>query len=120
LRLMIEAKGGQQGSACVAGAVDLYDYDPFNNRAGVGILIDPASQGKSYAMQSLALIQEYAFGFLNIHQLFAYIATSNEKSYKLFRNSGYQMVGTLKDWKREGDMYADIYLMQLLRNGKSK
>ncbi|MBP1616202.1 MAG: family acetyltransferase [Bacteroidetes bacterium] len=119
LRLMIETKD-EKKKHIVVGAVDLYEYDPFNNRAGIGILIDPASQGKKYAIQSLVLMEEYAFDFLGIHQLFAYIAVSNEKSYNLFQNSGYQMVGTLKEWKREGDEYVDIYLMQLLRNGKSK
>lgn len=119
LRLMVELKS-EQDSPIVVGAVDLYEYDPFNNRAGIGILIDPRSQGKKYAFQTLSLIKEYAFGFLNIHQLFAYIAVNNEKSYNLFQNSGYQMVGTLKEWKREGDEYVDIYLMQLLGNGKSE
>jgi diamine N-acetyltransferase len=119
LRLMIETKG-KKGKQIVVGAVDLYEYDPFNNRAGIGILIDPDSQGRKFAIQSLALIEEYAFNFLNLHQLFAYIAVSNDKSYNLFQKSGYQMVGTLQEWKREGSGYVDVYLMQLLRNGKSK
>lgn len=42
LRLMIELKAEN----LVIGSVDLFEYDPHNNRAGIGILIDDAYQRK--------------------------------------------------------------------------
>ncbi len=116
LRLMIELKAEN----LVIGSVDLFEYDPHNNRAGIGILIDDAYQRKNYATEALQLVEKYAFDFLDIHQLFAYIAVENEKSYGLFQKLGYNLVGTLKDWRRHKDKYQDVYLMQLVRDGKSE
>ncbi len=45
LRLIVELKE----SAEPAGAVDLYDFDPFNRRAGVGILIDKKFRKQGWA-----------------------------------------------------------------------
>lgn len=117
LRLMIEIKNE---TSKPVGAVDLYEYDPHNNRAGIGILIDAEKRERNYATEALKLVEEYAFGFLDIHQLFAYIAIDNKKSYGLFLKAGYQLIGILKDWKREKHHYNDVYLMQLIRDGKSK
>jgi len=115
--LMIESK---EENSKLVGAIDLYEFDPHNNRAGIGILIDGSCQGKTYASQSLTLLEEYAFDFLGIHQLFAYIAVENEKSFHLFQKAGYSLAGTLKQWKKEKHRYKDVYLMQLIRNGKSE
>lgn len=113
LRLMIEAKNE---NSKLVGTLDLYEYDPHNSRAGIGILIDEPSREQGYASQTLQVAQEYAFHFLNIHQLFAYIAVDNEKSYALFQKAGYSLVGTLKQWKKEGQRFKDVYLMQLIKN----
>ena len=42
LRFIIESK--QDGN--VVGIIDLFDFDPFNNRAAVGILVDRNMQNK--------------------------------------------------------------------------
>ena len=48
------------------GLADLFDFDPHNSRAAIGILIDTPFQKKGYAKQALALLEEYAFSFLKI------------------------------------------------------
>jgi hypothetical protein len=44
------------------GSIDLFDFDHFHGRAGVGILIaDPADRKKGYASAALACLVNYAF-----------------------------------------------------------
>lgn len=112
LRLMICLTENNQ----TIGTVDLYDIDVHNQRAGVGILIDESFRQKSYATQALELIEEYAFKFLFLHQLYAYISVSNEKSINLFKKAKYKEVGVLKDWLQRVDSFEDVLLLQLLYN----
>lgn len=96
------------------GTIDLYDYDVRNGRAGIGILIDKAYRNKHYASQTLELMKRYAFDFLRLHQLYAYISVSNYSSLKLFENAGYQHAGTLKEWVQENDKFEDVLIVQLI------
>ncbi|MFA7105384.1 MAG: GNAT family N-acetyltransferase, partial [Dysgonamonadaceae bacterium] len=59
-RFIVELKSSKQS----IGTIDLYDFDPFHKRAGVGILVDKKFQGKGLGSQILTLLEEYAFGFL--------------------------------------------------------
>ena len=110
LRLMIVKKDNGES----AGTVDLYDFDPMNMRAGVGILIDEAYRGKGVGKQALHLINDYAFDFLMLKQLFAYVPKPNEISLKLFSQSGYSNTACLKKWIKTGKGFEDVFLMQLI------
>lgn len=98
------------------GTLDLYDIDAHNRRAGIGILIDENYRQKHYATQALELMEEYAFKFLYLHQLYAYISITNEKSINLFEKAGYRKVGVLKDWVQRGESFEDVQLMQILND----
>ena len=65
LRLMIDDTAGE-----TIGAIDLFDFEPQHERAGVGILVyDPAQRGKGYGAEALALLEEYARTVLRLRQL---------------------------------------------------
>lgn len=112
LRLMVEEKHTHE----VIGIADLFDYDPFHRKAAVGVLIAPSLQRRGWGKQVLGLLSDYAFGFLGIHMLFAHVPVSNTASVALFKSSGYQTCGTLKDWLRVGDRYEDALLLQLIHS----
>lgn len=111
LRLMVELK--ESGEAI--GTIDLYDFDPFHRRAGVGILIDKRCRKKGYGLQSLMLLETYAFRFLNFKQLYAFIPVNNPVSFQLFTKAGYIPAGTLKEWLSAGDSFDDVQVMQKIR-----
>lgn len=110
LRLMIAL----QSTGESIGTIDLYDFDPMNARAGVGILIDSRFRRQGYARHTLLLIKEYAFHFLGINQLYAYIGIKNQPSAALFRGCGFEDAGLLRSWTKAGKSWEDVYLMQLL------
>ena len=63
-RLIIETPEGLP-----VGALDLFDLDPVNLRAGVGILIhDTAQRGKGYAADAVETVCSYARDMLHLHQ----------------------------------------------------
>lgn len=112
LRLMIDLVEEK----VTIGTIDLYDIDAHNRRAGIGILIDDGYRRRGFAKQALELMSNYAFDFLYLHQIYAYIAQSNTNSISLFEKAGYQSVGILKDWLQRGEEFEDVYLSQLLND----
>jgi len=96
------------------GTIDLYDFDPVNLRAGVGILIDTVYRKKGIGQQALHLLQDYAFDFLLLKQLFAYIPKQNEISLKLFSKAGYSNTACLKEWIKTNNGFEDVHVVQLL------
>lgn len=104
LRLIIELKE----TRAAVGTIDLYDFDPHHRRAGIGILIDAAHQRKGYAKNALKLIFDYAFSFLNLHQLYATIPVTNTPSLCLFEQCGFETMGILKDWLFTTHGFTDV------------
>ena len=101
------------------GLIDLFDFDPKNNRAGVGIVIQNNKNRKqNIGSEALGLLIEYAFCNLNLHQLYANIGTENVASIALFTKFGFEMIGVKKDWTFVNGIYKDEAVFQLI-NTKS-
>ena len=97
------------------GLVDLFDFDPKNNRAGVGIVIQGNEhRNQNIGSEAVALLIEYAFSNLNLHQLFANIGTENVASTALFTKFGFEMIGVKKEWTLVNGKYKDEAIFQLL------
>jgi len=70
------------------GLIDLFDFDPRNKRAGIGILISNIEdRNLGYGSQALETLVDYAFKVLNLHQLYCNIIADNQKSIQLFSKS---------------------------------
>ena len=101
----------------VIGLIDLFEFDPLNNRAGIGIVIQNEHDRKQgFGKEALELLIKYAFTKLNLHQLFANIGTKNKSSLQLFTTFGFQKSGIKKDWNLVNGNYQDEAIYQLLNN----
>lgn len=98
------------------GFIDLYDFDPKNKRAGLGILILEDYQSKGYGTEALELMLDYAFDVLDLHQLYATIIEENTHSLKLFKSFGFEMIGLKKDWRFNSGCFQSEYLLQKIKN----
>ena len=95
------------------GAIDLFDYDPFHRKAGIGILISKEEdRKKGYASSALNLLLEYVFNILCLHQVYCNISADNEKSLALFKKHGFDIIGKKKDWIFSGKNWIDEYMLQ--------
>jgi diamine N-acetyltransferase len=112
-RLMIDLE--TPSSQVTIGTIDIFDFDPVNQRAGVGILIaEKKYRGQGVGKSALINLKTYAFEFLQLHQLYCNIRADNEVSLQLFKGCGFQIVGKKLDWIRSGNIYHDEYLLQLI------
>lgn len=103
-----------EASGVAVGLFDLYDFDPHNRRAGVGVLVDPEWQGRGYCRRMLALGADYAGRFIGMRQIWAVVPADNVRSLAAFRSSGFTDCGRLCSWLRRGGEYADAIMMQYL------
>ena len=97
------------------GTIDLFDFDPFHNRAGTGILIaNKDYRRKGYASMSLSCLINYCFKTLQLHQLYCNILENNPESMNLFKKHGFLQTGIKEEWVKSSDGYMNEHLFQLI------
>ncbi|TAJ09317.1 N-acetyltransferase [Marinilabiliaceae bacterium JC017] len=94
------------------GLIDLFDFDPFHNRGGIGIIIHENYRGKGWAFKALETFILYCFEHLGLHQLYANISENNTPSIKLFESCGFEITGRKKQWRKTPQGYLDELLLQ--------
>ncbi len=98
--------------SCI-GFIDLFDFDPKNARAGMGIVIsNPEDRNKGVGAEAISLLCEYAFSTLHLHQLYANILEDNKASISLFSKLGFEAIGTKKEWVRTRDGFKNEIMYQ--------
>ena len=113
LRLAICLNNSDQA----VGLIDLFDFDPTNNRAGVGIIVHQENnRNNGIGSEALQLLINYSFAHLQLNQLFANIATENEISIGLFTKFGFNLIGIKKQWNKVNSLYKDEALYQLINS----
>jgi len=101
----------------VVGLIDLFDFNPTNRRAGIGILIlNKEQRGKGYGKEALKLVMKYGQTHLHLHQLYASINEDNSNSIDLFTKAGFKYIGQRKDWTlingtfKNENLYQHLYV----------
>jgi diamine N-acetyltransferase len=113
LRLMIDYTQGENVET--VGAIDLFDFDPMHQRAGIGILIgNRSSMNRGFASDALGLLIKYAFTVLQLHQLYCDIDSDNTISIKLFEKFGFRISGEKKDWHKSPEGWKSVFMLQLI------
>lgn len=97
VRLIIES------SSETVGCIDLFDFDPRNRRAAIGMYIAPQYREKGIGREAVRLLEQYAFGFLQLRIIYAVISTHNIACTALYRQAGYVPSSLLPSWTLEGD-----------------
>lgn len=101
------------------GTIDIFDFDAFHLRAGLGILIaNEEYRRKGYATMALTCLVDYCFKTLQLHQLYCNIVANNYESIDLFKKTGFVETGVKKDWIKTSDGYIDEHMFQLINQKK--
>jgi len=112
LRLCICSKDRE-----TVGLIDLFDFDPKNRRAGIGIVVLEADKrNKGIGKEAIELLCKYAFSVLNLRQLFANVGEDNKASIHLFKKIGFEIVGVKKDWILSEGTFKNEILLQKINN----
>jgi len=112
LRLMIDHISDKQ----TIGTIDVFDFDAYHKRAGIGILIGKENfRRKGYATMALTCLIDYCFKTLLVHQLYCNILENNCESIDLFKKIGFIETGKKKDWIRTNEGYLSEIMYQLVK-----
>ena len=99
------------------GLIDLFDFDPKNHRAGVGLVIlKEEERNKGVGSEAVLLVCDYVFSVLELRQLFANVVEDNRASVHLFEKLGFEKVGVKKDWIFSKGLYKNEILFQKLNH----
>lgn len=97
------------------GTIDLYDFEPYHLRAGIGILIgEKRFRKQGLAFEALQTAIQYSFEIIGLKQLYCTIDTTNIESINLFSGIGFIPAGTLKQWNRTAGIWNDEVFLQLI------
>lgn len=103
---------GDNGAA--VSCVDLYDYDPYNHRAAVGLLVDAAQRNQGYGRATLRSLADYCRDHLQLHQLYATIALDNHACRCAFEYAGFEQCGLFDEWQWSPQGWKDCVMLALL------
>ena len=117
LRLMIDLHESRPEPITI-GSIDLFDFDPFHLRAGVGILIREEFRNQGFARETLEILIRYAFTLLQLHQLYCNVSAGNKPSCALFESLGFTSCGVKKEWINEGEKWQDEITFQLINKNE--
>ncbi len=112
MRLILELVSDK--STEVVGIVDVFDFEPYHNRAGVGIIIHKSYREQGLAKKALSLLTNYLFTTWGVHQLWAIVATNNLPSIALFEGCNFEKIGIKRDWLKVGSGYQDAVEFQII------
>ena len=96
------------------GTVDFLNFNPIHNRAELGVFIAEKYQGQGLASETMKIVNNYAANGLGLRQLYVYVPEDNAASLAMIRHSGFQEVGILQNWIKQGRTYHNAILLQHL------
>ncbi len=108
LRLAICDKKGT-----LMGLIDLFDFDPKNQRIGLGIVIlKQKNRNQGVGAEAIDLVTSFAFSSLQVRQVYANVLEDNMASIHLFKKKGFSQTGIKKEWMRSDGQFKNEYLFQ--------
>jgi len=94
------------------GAVDLYEFNARDQRAGIGVLVQPEARGQGIAARALDIALRHAEQALLLHSVHAEVHADHPGSLALFRRAGFDEMGRYSDWTRTTEGWKDVVLFQ--------
>lgn len=99
----------------VIGISGLHKIKYLQRNAEVSIFIGEKSfRNRGIATKTMKMLEDYAFGCLQMHRIYAYVFADNEPSVLFFNKCGWAKEGILKDASYWNGQYRDVLLFSML------
>lgn len=96
----------------VVGLIGYNHIDYINRNAEIFIFIgDEKYRGKGIGTQALQKIINFSKNNLNLHMIYLYVFSNNEKAINLYKSLEFQSDGILRESKYVEGKYIDILIM---------
>lgn len=97
LRLVAEVDGQ------TVGCIDLFDFDPRNRRAAIGMYVAPEMRGQGLGRAMVQELEAYVCSILHLRTIYAVIALGNVACSAIYRSLSYHPSSPLPHWTLEDD-----------------
>ena len=116
-----QGKGGYLFVTCLleddrpVGNIGLFDVDPYNGGAGLGITIaSEGDRGRGLGSDALAALLGFAFGQLRLERVWLDVYDINPGARRVYERSGFVYEGTLRRAVFREGSYLDVIRMAIL------
>lgn len=99
----------------LVGIVELMYMNPIHRNVEFQIIIDPAFQGRGFAVPATRLALDYAFRVLNMHKVYLFVDTTNKAAIHIYKKIGFVMESTLKESFFVEGNYHDAFIMSMFQ-----
>lgn len=100
----------------LVGIVDLDFIDLKHRNCEIMIIIKPEFSGNGFAKFAFKEATKYAFEVLNMHKVYLYVDTENEKAVKIYEKQGFKTEGVLREHFYAKGKYRDAAFMSILKS----
>jgi diamine N-acetyltransferase len=80
------------------------------------IIGDRSAWGKGYGTETIHLLLDYAFGYLNFHRVSIGVVGSNEQALRFYEKVGFKKEGIQRDGYFYRHAYQDFVMMSILED----
>jgi diamine N-acetyltransferase len=97
------------------GSTGLHNIDHFNRTADFGIVIgEKDCWGKGYGTEVTALVLDYGFTSLGLHNVMLSAYSHNERGIRAYTRAGFRIIGRRREAYRLSGRAHDVVLMDCL------
>ena len=93
------------------GNVWLADIDLPDAKAEVRIVLGLDAVNRGCGSRAIELIADHAFGHMSLHRLYAFVLAFNPRGRRAFEKAGFELEGTLRDDRFDGERFNDTFLL---------
>lgn len=94
------------------GNVWLWNIDLLHRKAELRIILGSREHiGRGMGSEAISLASDYAFDVLNLHKIYAYVLSINERAKHSFEKVGFFVEGILKEDRFSRGSYIDVFLL---------
>jgi RimJ/RimL family protein N-acetyltransferase len=99
------------------GNCGISNIDKVNRRAELGILIgEETSRGKGVGQETLGLLLDYCFNYLNLHSVCLSVLEDNIGAVKCYEKVGFKKQGREREAAYVNGEYRDALIMDILKS----
>lgn len=93
----------------------LFDVDPVNRKAMLGIVIGEKTQwGQGYGQEAVRLLLDYGFNLLNLNSVMLGTFSFNEHALRCYEKVGFRVIGRRRQARIIAGQKYDLVLMDML------
>ncbi|MHA2142498.1 MAG: GNAT family N-acetyltransferase [Candidatus Thorarchaeota archaeon] len=100
------------------GIIDLANISWMSQNSEISIfaIFHPEYRGKGYGKESLIVLLDFAFSVLNMHTVYLWVASFNDRAIGFYERIGFKTQGKLRELAYRDGQRHDVVIMDILKS----